>query len=145
MKISKSRIRQIIKESYQKILAEATDSDSKKPPADADEDLLGSERFSSDNDYADMELPDLEDDDDFYSDGFGDDDELRRAYQRMRDYDRYYEERHGGSPHDEPDEDGNYMMTDDERDYFNSPEYFRRARPDLNRPHRFGGSLKRPR
>lgn len=134
MKISKSRIRQIIKESYQKILAEATGSDSKKPPTDADEDFLGPGRSGSDNDYADMKLPDLEDDDDFYDDGFGNDHEGRRAYQRQREYDRYYEETYGESPHDEPDEDGNYMMTDDERDYFNSPEYFRRARPGLKRP-----------
>jgi len=130
MKISKSRIRQIIKESYQKILAEATDSNSKKPSADSDEDILGSGRFDSDNDYADMKLPDLEDDDDFYDDGFGNDHEGRRAYQRQREYDRYYDENYP-SPHDEPDGDG---LTDDEQDYFRSPEYFRRARKDLKRP-----------
>jgi len=139
MKISKSRIRQIIKESYQKILAEATDSDSKKPPADADEDwgLDGygeDSSLSSDNDYADMKFPDLEDDDDLNDDGFGNDHEGRRAYQRQRESDRYYKETYGESPHDEPDEDGNYMMTDDERNYFNSPEYFRRARSGLKRP-----------
>ena len=133
MKISKSRIRQIIKESYQKILAEASASDSKKLSADTDGDLLESGRLGSDSDYDDMKLPGLEDDDDFYDDGFGDDHELRRAYQRQREYDRYYDE-HYPSPHDEPDEDGNYSLTDDEQDYFRSPEYFRRARSGLKRP-----------
>ena len=129
MKISKSRIRQIIKESYQKILAEATGSDSKKPPTDADEDFLGPGRSGSDNDYADMKLPDLEDDDDLYSDGFGDDHELRRAYQRQRDLDRHYDERYP-SVHDEPGEDG---LTDLERmgmsrEDFTSPEYYQKNR-----------------